>query len=53
MAANKYTIKPHDTTNNAMLVMLKPRKKSRVSLAQREEADDDGERDDVVHNFSQ
>jgi hypothetical protein len=49
MAANRYAIKPHDTTDSAMLVMSKPRKKTRVPLAQGEKDEDDRQRDEVVH----
>ena len=52
MAANRYTIKPHDTSDSTMLVMLKPREKALVALAQREEADDRDEINDVVHILS-
>jgi hypothetical protein len=52
MAANKYTIKPHDTTDKAMLVISKPRKKARVPFAQSEEADDGRQIDDVAHILS-
>jgi hypothetical protein len=52
MAANRYTIKPHDTTDNAMLVILEPRKKPRVRFAQREEAEYRRQIDDVVHILS-
>jgi hypothetical protein len=49
MAANRYTIRPQDTTDNTMLVILEPRKKPRVRFAQREEAEYRRRIDDVVH----
>lgn len=49
MAANRYAIKPHETTASARSVISQPPQEARIRLARREEADQNRRVQEVAH----